>query len=335
MSAWEISKFLNNFNSKYYKIDLLNTIATFSEKEEDELFIMKTSFNLENNYRYMKEKKFFLDDEKNMLRLYYLGIPISINSESVFFKKLGYYFEMIRKLNLEFYQYGLPKIERKVLFLMYSCIKDYINIRDDELIEVIKKVCEQNLKNFIIINKDDEKNLIELKRKIAKILNELDINKINSDFFEVFNKLERPVIGVYHKQDKSFEILCSYSVSPLATSDKKLDVKKIEHNSPTSVEMFVGGFSLIFLIPFLKSIFYKEKIVELKEYGQNIENLEIKIKKLEELLDEKDLDKVNSMKDSKLKKSLEIFKTNNINELKEILKKNKILNDSFNVEVIE
>lgn len=85
MSAWEISKFLNNFNSKYYKIDLLNTIATFSEKEDDELFIMKTSFNLENNYRYMKEKKFFLDDEKNMLRLYYLGIPISINSESVFF----------------------------------------------------------------------------------------------------------------------------------------------------------------------------------------------------------------------------------------------------------
>lgn len=59
MSAWEISKFLNNFNSKYYKIDLLNTIATFSEKEDDELFIMKTSFNLENNYRYMKEKNFF------------------------------------------------------------------------------------------------------------------------------------------------------------------------------------------------------------------------------------------------------------------------------------
>lgn len=332
MSAWEISKFLNKFNNKYYKIDLLNKIATSSTEEDSELFIMLNSFSLENKYSYMKEEKFFLDKVSNLKKLYYLGIPISINKNNVFFKELGYYFYVIRSLNTKFHKYKVPKIKLEVLSKIYYFIQKYernlIEIKklNKILVEIINKVCEENLKNFKIESSKDEKDLIKLKREVTKILKNLNYNKIRKDFFDIFNKVERPVIGIYHKKDSSFEILCSYSISPLITSSEKLDIKKIEHNSPTTIIAFMGGFSILFLIPLLKSIFisYNKKNIPLEEYQNNRKKLEEKLNELEKISTKEDLEIIEKIKNIELKTSLKNLQNYNIIEIEKLLKLNKM-----------
>lgn len=344
MSAWEISKFLNSLNSKYYKIDLLNTIATMSKNDDIEFFIMNDSFSLENHYRYMKKQKNSLEDSINLIRLYYLGIPIPMDKNNLFLKKLSYYFMVIRRLNSEFYKYKLPKIEKDVLPKIYFLIQRYLeklkvssnlNELDTKIVAEIRKVCEKNFENFIIKDKKDDNNLKKLKEKVENILFKLNISKLDTDFFKILNNLERPVIGIYYKNEKSFEILCRYSVSSEVNSKEQMDIKKIEHNSPTTMIIFAGMVSLLFLIPLLKSFKLKKQKSKMDndENKKNIEKLENKIRELEEKSESEKIEKISEVENKNMRTNLEKLKDENVQEIEKLLKINKFLNESFEINI--
>ncbi|MGL5951306.1 MAG: hypothetical protein ACRCZH_07805, partial [Cetobacterium sp.] len=82
MSGWEISKFLNNLNDKYYKITLLNELAPLLENNGNKIFIMDKSFNISNAYKYMSNGKLDLNKPNNIKYWYYLGLPIAYKNNN-------------------------------------------------------------------------------------------------------------------------------------------------------------------------------------------------------------------------------------------------------------
>ncbi|MFW3441990.1 hypothetical protein ACN9J6_10705, partial [Aliarcobacter butzleri] len=97
LSPWELSSFINNFNTYYYKNELLNTIAIALNNgiSAENIIIFDESFKL--NRIYNKFVNISLKD-KNIKYLYTLGKPVSLfPNENIFIINL--IFKYFRNIN--------------------------------------------------------------------------------------------------------------------------------------------------------------------------------------------------------------------------------------------
>lgn len=334
MSGWEISKFLNKLNDKYYKVDLLNTLAPFLEENSDKIFIMNSSFSLENNYRYMKGEDLYLLSPNNIERWYYLGIPIPFDKKNIFLVKLSFYFNLIRNLNSKFLEYGLGKLNKNLISEIYTILCENDNNLNNKklnesLIEKINISCQEKYDLFEIETKKDQEKFFNLKSSINKIISESNSNNfLSKDFFETFVSLDRPIVGIYNHNQKTIKILCDYSISPLSSSNEKLDIKKIEHNSPTLMQLFMGGTSILILIPLFKALLIKlqNQRASTEEVDQIKTQISNELTKLEDIVEENNLNKIDAINDPFLKDFLMTLQEKNTDDILTLLKDNKMLN---------
>jgi hypothetical protein len=132
----------------------------------------------------------------------------------------------------------------------------------------------------IVLLEDEEKNEIEKKR----ILDEYYL-----DFFKRFNRIARPVIGIYHKKKEQVEILCRDNIHSRQDNKAFLDIKEISHKSPLEITM-MGLLSLGFLI--LQQLILKKQQEELhklkKKHLDEEHEWKKKIEEVDQLRDNED-----------------------------------------------
>lgn len=113
LSPWEISHFINQFSSNYYKNELLISIskALNSGIQAENIFVLDDSFNI--NITYSKLDIIDLNTTRGIKQLYHLGKPVSLFPNG-HIHAVNIIFHFFRTLNEIIYKLTHKRITKKV-----------------------------------------------------------------------------------------------------------------------------------------------------------------------------------------------------------------------------
>jgi hypothetical protein len=323
-TPWQIQDFIGKLASTYYKLDLINSISNKINKgvKKENIFIIDESFKYQNSYDFLKNSnKLNLNNEKDFKCFYHFGNPVSMNPD-IKILSLNLKFNLFRDLNKCLGNKKVDKIDK-------ASFHELMLTSGNEIGEGILNLAFENIKSIEKLKKERiEQDLIDIQRRYEReyekyikdeflidsfksIINSENIDeeelekyreieeKYFKEFKKYFNKLERPIIGIYMPETNSVELLGASFINKKSRDERFLDIKEISHNSPPYCHLFMG---LAFVTPTIiltKNIIEanskkisnssnQAKILELKEknekYNASLEQLEILIE--EEHLEE-------------------------------------------------
>lgn len=316
-TPWQIQEFIAKLASTYYKLDLINSISNRLNLglKQEQIFVIDESFKYNNHYEFLeKSDKLNLNNEKEFKNFYHFGNPISMFPSSIIMD-LNLKFKLFRDLNKYLGSRQIEKIDKTSF---HEIIFDNIDIKGDKIFNLA-------LQNVKSIDKSKQervkKDLVDIKEKYEKLFDEYKKNELSIDLFKsnirsnefnqeslnkfewvedkyfkeftrYFNRLERPIVGIYLPETNTVELLGSSFINKKSRDERFLDIKEISHNSPPYSHLFIG---LAFATPtaiMIKNIIEsnnkkisnsknQEKINELEEknkiYYKSIEELELLI----------------------------------------------------------
>lgn len=303
LSPWEISSFINSFNTYYYKLDVFNTIGIALKQNIDpkNIIIFDKSFNINQQYIHLNNIKC---NTEQLQYLYTLGKPISLfPNDSIFF--MNELFENFRRLNELLYQINKKYLPIKTIHTYYTRFlkdKDKVAIIDtleENARALIKNVTnEKHIKNFNLLIESIKKETKKLDREFLSLNNMVDVlsngqfdhkkldaklyQKYFRRFYSLLTNIPRPVIGVLNEKDQSISILCKAHFNKKERNAVTLDLKSISHNSP--IEAVIAGGILTLIIAFrdenkkdtIHQLDLKKKELEIKLLEEKIEEQKIK-----------------------------------------------------------
>lgn len=297
LSTWEVSKFVGRFNTCYYKIELVNTIAIAINNgiKPENIVMLDKAFKVNERY-----ENFNTIDLKNdgVSDMYSIGNPISIfpNDDIT---QINFLFKLFKKLNKKLYETSnqrLTKDDHKKYYnklinnnfneaVEWLCKRTKLKIKNEESeVEIKNYIDESKNITFQQYNKytKDKISFQYLSEIIASNnLNEVDksykilISKYYSRFFNLITKLPRPIVGIYNKDTNQIDILCRAHINIKERNQTFLDLKEISHHSPLKA-LFEAGLDIY------STIKDEGRKKEIHEY-------EIEIKRLEKIKLEKEI----------------------------------------------
>ncbi|BAK74041.1 hypothetical protein [Arcobacter sp. L] len=262
LNPWEISSFLNRFNTYYYKDELFNTIslALMKNIEPENIFIFDQSFKLNQIYSNLNYVDF---EGKSLKHLYYIGLPVSLypNEKIIALNLLFKYFRQynvllstikksnrlkINELSLYYKIYNetddFNMMCEKIKEDVYICLENIVLEKSQKL--ALKKI-DSNIKNSYRKYLDDKDLIIIVKNKIERNENVLTdreqviLKRYFNKFFYYLNNIQRPLVVVKNTESKNFTILCRAQVNKKESRASTLDLKSFSHNSP--IEAIIKG----------------------------------------------------------------------------------------------
>lgn len=303
LSPWEISKFLNNFNTYYYKAEVFNTIgiALNNGIKPENILILDESFKVD--HQYLKINQIDCKSE-NLQYLYTIGKPISLfpNQEIIFLNSL---FKHFRFLNEALYQSSVKSLSLKKLFIYFNAYLGedkellFILLKEDtnELISkssnkdkkdqayhkintiIAKFQAEEKQKNNEFSNLKLIQEKIENRQKLTKY-EEILYKQYFQKFYFLLRDIQRPLVGVYDEETKQISVLCRAHINKKDPKSVTLDLKYIKHNSPIE-GVLVGGAAIY------STIQDEKRKDELHKYDKKIKEKELLL--LDKKLREQDL----------------------------------------------
>lgn len=349
LSPWEISHFINQFSSNYYKNELLISVskALNSNIPAETIIILDDSFNI--NTSYSKLDVIDLNTIQGIKQLYHLGKPVSLYPNKKIYS-INIIFLFFRRLNEIIYR----KIHKRLSkFTLEKSITDSMTSHIREIIEELKH------SSYLFLQKRGIKGKVEeIDKTYADILNrinnyekeQIDVeimgkkfleedfsllkhenyrrleSKYYTSFFREFNNNSRPVVGIYYPDSNQIQILCVNHINKTRRDSRFLDLKQFSHNSPYIVEIMVG---ISIAIPLMKEIKYhideyklRKRKVRLDEDTATIDyNLEKLYKELENITTDKGITAVENIKNEYIKNKIEETKDSNDKKINEPIKK--------------
>ena len=257
LSTWEISRYIFDLNTYYYKYEVVNSIAlalSNGVKPED-IIVINESFML--NHQYAKLDVIDLArPELNLL--YFLGLPYSMfPSLSIFNMRI--IFKYYRIINEFLFQNKLQRNETKWICSFYiesllsgldKAIQNITQLSEKKIINTKKHVELLNLftkltKNF---QKQYKKEFTQLERDLVIDIKNLrekkGAPKNYSIFFSTINKLQRPVVLVIDQQSSKARVLCRAQLNKKAKDRTTFTLRSVIQNSP--IQMLVqSGISIL------------------------------------------------------------------------------------------
>lgn len=324
MSAWEISNFIANFNSYYYRIELLNSIdkAMRDGVEPSNIFILDESFKLNRSYNKLSH----LDLEHDLEHLYYIGKPVSlfpnerIRSLYLIFK----YFRLVNeilfdarvtRLKSDYIGYLFTEASRSnfidSLKKLFNSAESLIDSKDNSSRQRLIRLNDSFISEWRLYERD-----MVSTNEIINILSEdytkdipneyIDtVNRHFESFFKYLIKIPRPVICVYNEQDNTVEVLSRAHINISERNNSFLDVQEISHNSPLKT-LIDGGLGLYSTLNDEKRKNELHKLEKRKlelevdnlEKDSQIKNMELIMKELQirQLMNQIHSERVESMK---------------------------------------
>lgn len=299
-TPWQIQDFIAKLASTYYKLDLINTISNKinSGVKKENIFIIDESFKYSNNYDFLEESnKLNLNDEKEFKNFYHFGNPVSM-FPSITMIDIMLKFKLFRDLNKCLGARSIEKIDKKsfheIVFestiedsrILKLALRNIDSIDRDKKnrIETDLKEINERYKNIFNTYIKDElkinlfKSIIEVDKLEKEELDEFQSieDTYFKEFMRYFNRLDRPIIGVYSPDTNRVELLGSSFINKKSRDERFLDIKEISHNSPPYCHLFIG---LAFVTP---TIILIKNIIESNMKNISANTNQNKIEKLKE-----------------------------------------------------
>lgn len=361
-SSWNISNFIDNFASSYYKIDTLNTLSKRlcqGEKPKN-VFILDNSFQLNRSYSSLNTIK--LNDD-SIAQLYTIGCPVSLfpNKKILI---LNHFFKLFRKCNELLYSYRISRINHKKIKIYTTKIfyKDleYDKITDlfftneiikkinrnekqyDAIVNGLRKLTSDSLREYIShIENFYNFEFIETKLKKINSLKEDDFLKNNNElirkyydpFYYYVSKLSRPMICIYDDITHQIEIIGLEHINIKKRNYNFFDLKSVTHNSPPVYQIITGTASLVCtLFETVKKEkrakeLHIEKIKQEKIKTEILENLKEELNNIDKLLDyikENKIEEIDKIEDEYIRDNLNLIYKKSQNRTKSIFYTNKL-----------
>ncbi|MES9665786.1 hypothetical protein [Bacillus nitratireducens] len=283
LSSWQISAFIECLSRSYYKNELLNTIESFIRKGGDveNIFIMDESFKLNKKFKGLNTLN--LRNKVDAKTLFHIGKPIGMfPNERII--KISFLFEIFKKMNETLGSFKIAGLSKDYLSeLIYYAVNnkftieaikvkvlDLVKIGINEQIQKDKKNIKMDQKKLEDVLEDSlsypfskylkiESDFVNISIVKVDILNNNinNMDKIPSELLSYFNKfklvfdkLVRPVVGIYNPDNDIVEILCSDFIDKTSYDEQNkrfLDIRSVSRNSPLSVcaILGVGGLTLL------------------------------------------------------------------------------------------
>ncbi|SEP01300.1 hypothetical protein [Paenibacillus sp. OV219] len=241
---WELSSFINNFGNEYYKLDLLRTIS-----KELQHGVSPRNFIILNNpikRRYLNFDYVDLTKDNHFFAFQSIGYPITLYPNKMILK-ISILIRLYKKLNAILTR----NISPSILFQASKLIDDSFSDALDELtsaaISKLPKTATGTLKNNILNQKKESESefneYLKYDSDIDDYIASLDDKENHyslekypiyfNSFFEAFNKIQKPLIGVYLEEENKVKILCSNHLIKRKETLPELDFKSFGHNSPS------------------------------------------------------------------------------------------------------
>lgn len=250
ISPWEVSNFTSKISTCIYKTDLINSIAMAVKMgiNCENILILDHPLKVEHKFSNISEWDLNTSDINTMFSI---GRPISLKPCRRVVE-LNLLFELLEGMNQVLYK----RIRRKLT--TEDQIKAYQMLVLDGYEEAAQFVYEATmekmvlqglrfesewLQNIIADNKKkhsnylkDETTLEELYFKIIckqTNIREIEkklIQKYYHRFYEYLQKLSRPIVGIYYKENNKIKVMCSDYFEKSSDHNTKIYFKNISDN---------------------------------------------------------------------------------------------------------
>ncbi|EOT23390.1 hypothetical protein C805_03051 [Eubacterium sp. 14-2] len=277
MSNWQITKtvdMMTMVNNKFAILSKINKLLENGVNKKD-IFVADRSFLISTSYRtYFEKGDTFFGSPQDVLKMCSLGRFYTMEPN-----------EDICKINCLF---GLHKKLNSILNNNLKC-----RIRSAYLAESfsvlfqksLDQACEVLLDGVLeqVWEKFERGSFVEME-KWNKMIRELDKQKENAlkrdrerfekimeeskiVFASTYNRLERPVVGVYHQDVPSIEIINADQMFKNGEeSETQIKLRRITKNSPVVIALLVTGP----MAGFLGYLCYRDHKVNTQKASQNI-----------------------------------------------------------------
>lgn len=281
---WQIARLSNDFSEFYYKSVLLYDISQYLKEgvRKNDIIIFNSSININSQYIKYKVPQLDLSNPKDIVKYYHLGSPISLYPNKKIsilheiFEAYRVYFSILNKhkLNLgsktedllELFNISRQISETSFDFRFVKFFEEKV-IENNDLQTNNREKCIQEIRTSF---KSKDEELIDL-------VNKFDENSPSKQFNYIFNRYERPIIGVHTTSERIDLLGSDFFVQSEFTyaNSRFLETNSIEQNSPLKMLLTMS----VIIIPNLWLIL-KEKLNLMRQQSHN-NNLDQKISDLE------------------------------------------------------
>lgn len=268
MSNWQITKTLDTMtmvNNKFVILSSINSLINKGVNKKD-IFVTDKSFLISTNYKtyFAKDNRFF-GDQNDIAKMYSLGRLISMEpNEDIY--RINCLFEFYKKLNSIMNKYFKCRIRSLYLANSFSVLFNssvelayeiLLNGVKEQVYDIFERHISPNIKkrDMIITSLENQKE-----NCLTKSTKRFEKNMLESSkkFAYIFNRFDRPVVGIYHQNGHFVEIINSDQMYKNGEeSDTQIKLKQITKNSPVIIALLVTGP----MVGFLGYLFYREHMV--------------------------------------------------------------------------
>ena len=252
-----------------------------------------------------------MNNPTDVVKYYHLGSPISLfpNKQVLvlheFFEAYRVYFSITSKYKLNL---GNKRDDLSELFNISRESSDVLNFSFVEFFS--EKITENNE----LESDNRRKCLQEIQSKfkirdneLIELFNSFDEKQLSKQFDYIFNRFERPIVGIKMEDDKIKLLGNEFFVQSKFTysNDRFLETRSISQNSP--LEMILN--MSIIVVPYLWLILREKRdVMEMQnqngQLDQEIARLDTEIKNLEKISEDEDISLNQSTPLPNLKKSV-------------------------------
>ncbi len=258
MSNWQITYTIDMLTTVNNKFDVLSKINDLINQgiKKSNIFVTDKSFLISTNYKTYFEKGDILKNTPNMIiKIASIGrmITMEYNEDMVKINCLIAYYKRLNsimndnlgcRLRGQYLSESYTRIFNGNLEIAYATITQgakqqvsdiferYLSPDYKKMNRIIEKIEQENDKQYKKNRSQFEKSAVESVRK----------------FEQAFNRLDRPILGVYDENEHSFKIINTDQMYKNGEeSDKQIKLKSISKNSPVLIALLVTGTMLSFI----------------------------------------------------------------------------------------
>lgn len=260
LNSWEMGSFIGKLNTYNYKYHLLEAIQIELDNGTDpeDIVIFDSSFNMNNIYSQIGEVKL---NSKKIKDLFYIGKPVSLYPDR-FSNDLNLIFDYIEFIRKRVKKYGFPLSKTSdLLHISYGDIKEigfertikkidkyfYSNIDTDNSNNV-EKIIESAFERVEKKRDNFERAFSNIEKYKKSILTNEHRTKLDSNsskyinkFYNLFNRLTRPIVFVHNRQNETYRVLCEGQINKRNRDKSFFDVEMLRHENPYTLIIFMGS----------------------------------------------------------------------------------------------
>ncbi|MFH7308610.1 hypothetical protein [Weissella paramesenteroides] len=335
-SGWEINDLTGKLNSIYYKNQILFDLNKYVDDGVSlkNIICFTKTLNTGNSYKKYTNGYLSLEDEADIQKMYFLGIPVTYEPN----KKIELLKDIFEILRTTYTVFNRNKVDYRPLNREQGIKQLFRILREDrvenssisQLVkEKLNKLQDLHNPSLVDINKVDnpedkakvtqyinDKQSFFSSKNLQKLLKKLDtdyqkneytdkeIENQHKNFINLFNKNARPIISIYDDSKNSIKILgIEMFVRQLFSKENTefLETNKIGQNSPLII---IVSLSVVFLGSIVSAIQEKKEVQRQKLRELNIERnklgeekntvLDNRIQKCEETIEKLQTELVNT-----------------------------------------